>query len=323
MPKNSYFALPDRNILGTIETESIVPTNISYPYQQKINAMNRTLLLFLLWMLLPGLAFSQRKRKKKKRATSTNLAITYNVYPRIEPYATFNAFNIQDDDLILNYLTSNSGTFVITEEETILVERRLTTEIPSQIMGFGFSLQLVKGAMYHEIALTKLSFNKSKHRVAFQFENLGNGTVTNILQGYEQNTFAFGLRYEFGGFFGKGKKPALRFGLSGGVEPSFYAYSREPLSPQSEFPIKARIYNLEVAVIPQLQIRMSKKISLDFKVIPNVLLAYHYRVKEENPSLIIDDQTLKPNFDSPEINLAFSALLRYQIKAPKKRRRRS
>ncbi|MEM8907509.1 MAG: hypothetical protein AAGD05_06655 [Bacteroidota bacterium] len=262
--------------------------------------MNKLFLLGLLCLLLPGLAFSQKKRKKKK-STVINLAVSFNLYPAIEPYQHTTSFR--------NF-------------ENRFSVRTVNMELPSQRLGIGFGVQIVKNnTLFHEISLTRLSYNESKHTIARElFDSINPGGIEDGT-GASQTAFTLGLRYEFGGYFGK-KDAAIRFGLSGGIEPSFFASRRRPEG-ILEFANQARIYNLEVAVIPHLALRLSKKVSLDFKVVPNILLAYHERVEELNPAIARDNRRATRRFASPDINTTFSLLLRYQIKAPKKRRRRS
>lgn len=148
------------------------------------------------------------------------------------------------------------------------------------------------------------------------------GNPREIRLGYEQNTAVIGIRYEMGKYLGKRKKPNLKFGISGAIEPSFYRYKRKPVS-INEYPITANIFTLDIAVIPTLWAKLSKKLSLEFKIIPNILIADFGRIEEDNPTLSPDDQGGVREYNLPEINVGGSILLKYLIKEPNRRGRKT
>ena len=278
--------------------------------------MNKLILIFLSLVLCPLYSSAQTN---KKLGTTISVSTAINYYPAIDPYSFFSSFTSDDDELILNFLTANSGTFVI-EEESISVEREVTSNIPSQLLGVGAGVQIEKGKkLFHEISLTKLSFAKSSYEKVFLFSD-SLGKIRALKLGSEQKTSAFAFRYELGKYFGKRKKPSFRFGLSGSIEPSFYFFKRTPFSSR-EYPIDGKLFTIEVALIPMFSVKVSKKVSLDFKIIPNILMADFGSIKENNPLLSKSLQNGGREYNPPDINLAFSLLLKYKIKEPKKRRR--
>ena len=275
--------------------------------------------LFLL-TLLPLTLFSQRGKWLKKQTIYG--ATTINYYPSLEPYAFSNTFTDEGDDLILTFLRENSGTFVIEEGEPLVVTRQRTHELPSNLLSIGASIQFIseKGT-FHEVSLSKLAFSKSSYRDEYTFmDTLGD--VRTFIRGYEHKTSAFAMRYEFGKYFGDRKSSNLRFGLAGSVEPSWYTYSWEPLS-SGDFKYSANLFNIEIALIPMVSAKVSKKVTFDFKLIPNMLIADFGSVKQLNPLLTAEQQMGTRTYDLPEINLAFSMLMRYQIQEAKKSRRRN
>lgn len=276
----------------------------------------KQLVVFLLCTLLPLLAFAQRR--KKPVTTTISVATTANYYPALKPYSFFSSFTDDNDQLLLKFLTASSGIFSIREGESVLITRQNVNEFPSQLLGIGAGVRIMKNhSLFHEFSLTKLSFVKSSYYVDFIVMDTMN-MANPVRLGYDQNASAFGFRYEMGRYFGDAEA-GLRFGISGGLEPSFYFYKRTPFS-SNEFPLRARIITLDIAVIPMLSARLSKKVALDFKVIPNMLIGDFSRVVEENPLLPGGEQGGERAYNSPEVNVAFSLLLRYEIHESRKKR---
>ena len=277
--------------------------------------LKKMAVVFILCILLPLLCFSQRSKKQK--GSTVFVSTTINYYPAIEPYSFFSSFTDEDEDLILTFLTANSGKFVIEEGQSLLVMRENRSIFPSQLLGAGASVQVLKSnSLFHEVSLTKLSFSKSSYTVDFITTDTA-GFRNLFTLGYDQKASAFGFRYEIGKYFGDPKRANLRFGISGGIEPSFYFYKRTPYT-SNEFPMRARIFTVEVSAVPMLSAKLSKRIAMDFKVIPNMLLGDFGSIVEENPLLPTSQQAGEREYNLPEINMAFSLLLRYVIKEPKK-----
>jgi hypothetical protein len=67
-----------------------------------------------------------------------------------------------------------------------------------------------------------------------------------------------------------------------------------------------------------LSAKLSKKLTLDCKVIPNMLIADFGKIVEENPTLPKKAQEQKREYDLPEINTSLSFILRYNFKETKR-----
>jgi hypothetical protein len=281
-------------------------------------SMKKTLTLCLLPALLPFALFAQSSNKKT--GASVHASTTFNYYSALKPYEFARTYYTQDEDLILKFQTPNSGIFTIKEGDSILVQRELSSNMPSQLFGVGASLQVKQAhGLFHEISLTKLALSKSSSLIEYiAFDSSGDELVYPT-RGYDERMFSFALRYEFGKYFGNNKDAKLRFGISGGIEPSYYRYKRTPRTSQ-EFPLEANILTIDLALIPTISASISKKLSLDFKFIPNFLTADFGTMKELNPSLPRRQQGGMRNYESPEITWAFSVLLRYTVKEAKKKR---
>ena len=277
--------------------------------------MQNFLTLWLLFLLLPAIGWSQSR--KKSNETTIKVFNSINYYPPLESYDFVSSYDLNQDVLLLTYLTANSGTFVIEPNRPVTVQRTNTQSFSSQLLGFGAGIQIInQNFTFHEISLTKLKFSKSAAQVSYLI-----GEDSFVLSGARQKSSAFGLRYEFGKYFGK-KRSGLRFGLSGGIEPSVYVFKSEPASIGAYY-ITAKIFTLDVALIPMFLVNIDKKLSLEFKVIPNLLLADAERVRESNPLVPVSMQNSTHEYDLPEINIAFSISAKYVLKEPKKRRRKS
>ncbi len=281
--------------------------------------MKKKNILYLFCLILPVVCFSQRG--KKSNETSIYVSTSFNYYPGIAPYKFLSTFGgTIDDDLILNFITNNSGTFTIEEGQSIIIDRGNTSEFPSQLIGIGASVQFLKdNGLFHEISLTKLSFVKSSYHTELIYLDSLHEVIGRDYLGYKQNAAAFAFRYELGQYFGK-RKSKLRFGISGGIEPSLYFYKRTSLSIH-EYPMKANIYTIDLSIIPMLSAKLSKKITLDFKVISNILLGDFGTIIEQTPFASLDDQNGKRDYNLPEITMALSLALRYNLKEPDRKRR--
>lgn len=279
--------------------------------------ISKLLIISLIWTIIPSTSNSQ---SRKPKGPTIFVATTINYYPSIAPYSFFSSFIHAHNDLDLNFLTATSGTFTLEEGQSLSVMRNKTSDFPSQLLGIGASIQIKQqSSLFHEFSLTKLSIVKSSHIIEFTYRDSLDNLRSRYL-GYKQNSSVFAFRYELGKYFGKNKSANVRIGISGGIEPSFYFYKRTPQT-INEFPIKARLFTVEVSVIPMISAKLSKKLFMDFKIIPNILLGDFEDITENNPTVPTSEQNGIRSYSLPEINLAFSLLLRYTIKEPKRRGR--
>ena len=282
--------------------------------------MKQIITILILVFVIPLLSYSQVRKKSKDTYVYVSTSLNYT--PAIEPYSFLSSFQREQDLLLLNFLTPTAGTFTIEDGEVLNLEREDISHFPSQLISVGASVQIVKAdnSLFHEISLTKTSFSKSSYVNKFSYlDSVGERRFLQL--GYEQRAAVFGARYEVGTYFNARKTAALKFGLSGAIEPSFYFYKREALS-INEYPIKANIMTLDIAIIPMVAAKLSKKVLLEFKVIPNILIADFGTTEQNNPTVSIQGQEGIRSYDPPEINVGASLLLKYQIKEPKKKRRR-
>lgn len=109
-------------------------------------------------------------------------------------------------------------------------------------------------------------------------------------------------------------------GIAAGIEPSLYTFLRTPYS-LTDFPYRARILTVDLSLIPTVAARLSKRMALDIKAISNFLIADYGGLREENPILTVNQQKAERDYDPPQVTLAFSVLLRYQIQEAKRKRR--
>lgn len=273
-----------------------------------------TLLLFALILSFNG--YSQSS-KDKFIYTSSSL----NYFPQFESYSFFRTLEFSQNDLILNYLTSNSGTFTIEDVSPRDVENEYENKFPTQILNIGASFQIRNAnSTFQEVSISRLSSFKSSNinNYAF-FDTLGTERKFSI--GYRQKSFIMSLRYEYGKMFGNARN-LVRFGVSGIIEPTLYTYKREEIAIQ-DFSINATILSLTVAIAPTLSFKLSKKVYLDLKVIPRFLFADFGKARIKDPSLTLEGQVGTREYNLPEIDIASTIQIRYLLKEPKKRRRRS
>ncbi|MCC6725752.1 MAG: hypothetical protein IT258_14680 [Saprospiraceae bacterium] len=280
--------------------------------------MKKQQLTVLLLLFLPIFALAQSPKKKSKN--SILAATNFNFYTPLKSYQFTKEYFRTYDDLILKYITKDAGTFTVEDGDSTIITRTLNRRMPSQLIGLGASLQFrnLKG-LFHELSITKLSYYKTDHTLTYTAVD-SNGDKKHLAYGFNEKMLAFAFRYELGKYFGRNKNAALRFGLSGGIEQSFYRFKPRPNN-FSDSPLEAKLYTIDLALIPMLSAKVSKYLSLDFKVIPNFLTADFGTLRQEDPSFTVRQQGGFRNYKSPDMTWAFSIQMRYMIKEAKKRRK--
>jgi len=281
--------------------------------------MKKELLFFAFALIFANASFAQKSKKLRHKSVHTASLLTY--YPVSEPYSFFSQAFLEQDEIILSFLTSNSGTFLLEDNEDISIDVERINVFPSQLFSIGASFQIRNlNSLYQEFTLSKLATSKSSYIENYVLaDTFGINRIFQI--GYEQKSAVLSLRYEVGKYFGNAKAP-MRFGLAGAIEPTFFSYSREEKSIQ-DYPIKANITTINIALIPFISFRLNKKLSLDFKLIPNILLADFGEPTINNPTLTLSQQGSQREYSLPEIKLLGSLQLRYQLKEAEKKKRRS
>jgi len=132
--------------------------------------------------------------------------------------------------------------------------------------------------------------------------------------------FTAGVRYEIGKYFGERRRrvPNLRFGLSGGVETTYFHYRRlyfEVFEP----PVIANLFAVELSVIPVFSLQATEQLLIDLKFVPNMLIADFGRVKSENPFLPDRQRGATRDYNPPDLNWVIGLHLRYVVKASRRR----
>lgn len=270
-------------------------------------------------MLCLGIILFQNGYAQKKTEKSIYTSSSINYYPELKSYSFLKIIEGNQDKLVLKYLTGNSGTFVIDSISSPGVLNETINKFPTQIFNLGTSIQISKvHSTFHEISLSRFSRSKSSYENTYLLKDaMGNNRLHSI--GYRQKSFILSLRYEYGRMFGY-KKNNFRFGLSGFFEPTLYTYKREITSVQ-DYPIKATIFSFNVGIVPMASIKLSKRVFLDLKVIPRILLGEYSNVTVNNPILSPDDQKGGRELDFPEIDIAGAIQIRYLLKETKKKRK--
>lgn len=279
--------------------------------------MKKILYLSLIAAFLPLTAFCQLKKKLKFHGIYVTTGVNY--YPQIEPYTLMNNFWAERGKLNLTFLTRNSGTFSI-EGDSSFITRVRTSEVPSPGLNMGAGVQIISyNRVFHELAITKLSTSRSGDVTSFEWvDTLGEKQI--IDTGFKEKSFAFGFRYELGKYFGKSKTARIRFGISFSMETSFYSMERTPITTQG-YPIEGKVMNFEISLNPLLTAQLSKRIYLDFKLLPNMMIADFESVRENNPTLPQAGQKLNRVFNLPEINVAGNVQLRFELQKAKRKKR--
>lgn len=277
--------------------------------------MKNKITLILLCLVMGFNSYSQSSKDKYIFASSS-----INYYPKFEPYNFSKTYEVEQLSLDLTFLTQDSGIFFVDSLERT-VDLTTTSQFPTQIFNIGASFQIRKmNSTFQEIAVSRFSRFNSSYLDAYKLQDT-TGRMRDFVVGYEQKSFILSLRYEYGKMFGN-RKSRVRFGLSGVVEPTIYSYKRDYFSTQ-DYPIRTNIFSLHVSLSPILAFKLSKKIFLDFKLIPRFLIADFGEVRKKDPALSPEEQAGIREYNLPELDLAGTIQVRYVLKEPKRRRRRT
>jgi hypothetical protein len=293
-----------------------------YCVKNALLARNAMKILLLIVGILCFLPYHSHAQKRKRWENSINVSTTISYYPPFEAFEFITPSRLVENDIIqLDYILKDSGTFVITGVESYIEEKTHRTELPLPRINIGASFQLVtESGLYHEAGITRLAFAKSLNLT--EWRRTSSGPPITFLEGFEEKAFALALRYELGKYFGGRRRdiPNFRFGIAGGIEPSFYSYSRTPYS-SAYFPIEGNIFTLELSLIPLFSVQVSKKVFLEARIVPNILLADFGSIEEKRPDLPDDQRAGLRNYDPPNISTSGGLSIRYMIKEPKRRKR--
>lgn len=272
---------------------------------------------FLFTALAVLLSFSCFSQSKDKYVYVSS---TLNLYPELESYSYFSEVEARQDNLLLNFLTRNSGTFILEELPDRIIDVENINKFPTQIFNIGASFRTEKrNSTFQEFSLNRLSGSKSSYVNNYTFQDsVGRTALFQI--GYEQRSFIASIRYEYGKMFGS-PKSRVRFGLSGVLEPSFYSYKRTSLSTR-EFSMKGSILSLHLALAPIVSFKLSRKVYLDLKIIPRFLVADFGNIQVNNPTLTLSQRGGEREYSLPELDIATTIQVRYMLKEPKKKTRR-
>jgi len=114
----------------------------------------RSLCMVLLALLMmPEISYAQRSRKKKEPTIFVSSMIHY--FSTNETFQFSRSFGSNNRDLVLTYLTANSGTFVVESDLGLVIETVQNYRIPLPLLTIGASLQIVKESRVFHLFLQK------------------------------------------------------------------------------------------------------------------------------------------------------------------------
>lgn len=280
--------------------------------------MHRIIILGFLFFLNIGSLFSQRKDRSKP---SYFITTQISHYPPLAEYSFDFFAEVDYNDIELNFITQNSGTFVL-EEGKYSYSRKDFYLFPNPALSLGLSFKCIKNDTYSEITISKISLINSKIHSAIVINSPRIEETLNLIEGFDYQSVAFGLRYEIGRYFKSKENRKTRFGLGFSLENSIYTHNRKQLQ-SYDYGIKAFVYNLELGLIPKLSFQISKLLSIDLKLVPNLLIFNYFNVKNDDLATVESKRNAKrnPEFESIEFNLGGGVSLRYMIKDGNPRKR--
>jgi len=278
--------------------------------------MKNFFIVSLFLIIIPIISFSQRSRNKGKiiKAT-TGIQFSY-----AETEFLFKSYSWITDsrDLDLSFLTPRSGTFEIFEGDSFLYTYKGQFKLPPVHVGIGLGFQIINEKdNFHEISLTRLSFNTSTSRATIVI-NDGN-REDNIFLGTKESSFSIGLRYQIGRYFGE---PSLmtRFGIAVVLDPVYSQHKTEHYT-SNIFPINSKMLNFHIGISPMLNFKFSDNVSLTTKLFPQIRFAAIGSVRERNPFIPPTEQLASNESGFRYFSLTGALTLEYVIKDRKRRRR--
>ncbi len=303
----------------SLQTKNIKIMNLCYSSAFSVNHLIPVLLL--LGICLMPLQSQAQRQGGNTLTVSTN----FNYTPPLRPYSFRKSYIKDFEYTVLNFITRNSGTFVLVEGNSYEFVENGTYHPPSNLIGLGASFQIWnENGLFQDFSLTRLSLTQSSHQFLVSvIDDEGNEAPIHS-QGIEERSGAVGVRYEVGKYFGERRRdyPNFRFGLSAGLESTFYAHRTISLGPR---PLSTRghMFTIDLSLIPVLSFQPTKRLMIDAKVIPNFLIADLGTIEIEDPSLPEQQRRANRKYDLPVTNVSASLMVRYVIKEPKRGRRRS
>jgi len=264
------------------------------------------------------LSYGQRQKWTNQISVST----AFSHYADYKPYDLPTNGSVRFvRDLDLEYITVDSGTFTVEGAELIRNRISETIELPTPTISVGGSVQIVNGSgLFHEIGLTRLSFTDfTQSSLLERLDSSGNVLFT-FPQSIEHRMFTAGIRYEIGKYFGERRRraPNFRFGLSGGLETTYFHYRRLYFN-SFDPPVVANLLAVELSVIPVFSLQATERLLIDLKFVPNMLIADFGRVKSEVPSLPDRQRGATRDYNPPDLNWVIGLHLRYVIRASERR----
>lgn len=273
--------------------------------------------LFLSVVFIPNYGEAQsRSRSRGKTISVTN---SLNIRQKSKPYTFHNERQEQSDTLLLRYLTSSSGVFSIKEGDPYTVVRNRKTSMPSITFSLGGSVRILNNDNYlfQEFALTRFVIGKQEEIGTIVLE-LPEGDAEQPL-GFSQRFTHIGIRYSVGKYFVKNRKSKFRFGLSGGIETSVFAFEHAPYVYWGQT-LKGTIFSIELSIQPQLSFRLSKYVSLELNPLFNFLVADFGQIAEGFTTSKIAQTPGEREYEIPDITMGFGVALNYTIKNTGSRR---
>ncbi|MAW87866.1 MAG: hypothetical protein CMJ42_15210 [Phyllobacteriaceae bacterium] len=280
-------------------------------------AMGLLVFLFLTSVLFPENVDAQSRSRSRGKTISVTHSL--NIWQKRTPYNWANEFTSQNDTLFLRFLTSNSGTFLIKEGEPFDVVYTRENVAPSIGLALAASVRILNNDnfLFHEFAITRLSIGSNEDVINYTIKK---GETNHIVPfGFKQRFAQIAVRYSFGKYFVKRRKSKVRFGISGGVEPSVYALKVTPRN-FNDYPLKGTIYSIEMSLQPQLSFALSKYVNLDFNLMSNFLVADFGKINENNPRMTLQQQEGEREYKVPDVVMGFGVALKYVVKDTGRRR---
>jgi hypothetical protein len=277
-------------------------------------------LISLVLLFVPEEIFAQRKKEDSKMV---NISAIINYNSPSKEYLNNSAINFTDNNLLLEYLTSNSGIFVV--EDQIMRTRVDTTQLflPSQRISLGFSYQVIKNnRIYTELTLGELSYSNSEKVKKFDYYDQNGEYINTSYWGNKVNAFAISMRYEKGKYFGKVNSNNFNFGLGLGILTGYRYYEDNPQNSIIFKQITTQIIDLDLFASLIMRKKVSKYFSIELKILPAITTSPYTSVRERNPNISLNAEKFRSDNKFPILKTGASLHLRYTVKNTAMRGRR-
>lgn len=276
-------------------------------------------ILFLQILLCSLNSFSQTRNKTIGNYLRIGGLIGFNTsYPEYQ-YISNESFT--DQNTILNFITSTSGTFEV-EIDTLIISDITTFKTPLRRFHFGMSFQTInQGGKFHELSIANINSTQFEFTTETSIDHSGIEMPIRRLRTQTTDIFQLNVRYEYGSFLRDVQSKKFNIAISAFVKPEFNSIkitSSEIISTE----LVSNEFIIFLGVGATLNFKISKRLILGIKAYPSKEVYNSSNVKRIGANISSKGGEFERIKNPSEINLEGMLSLKYAIKVPYKKGKR-